>query len=132
VGHAGDADVHVHVEVLVEDVVLRQAYVIQNAFQLLVEALRLVVIGGSIDQADIAVRCDRRPVLRHPKVFGGEPEGRRRRAPAPVPITITSDCSATVPPRFVAWPDAIHVDRPGGWPDHPKWMISAPQSGHGP
>jgi hypothetical protein len=40
-GHAGDADVHVHVEVLVEDVVLRQAYVIQNAFQLVVEALRI-------------------------------------------------------------------------------------------
>ena len=45
VGHAGDRDVHVHVEVLVEHVVLGHADVVQDLLQLVVEPVGLLVVG---------------------------------------------------------------------------------------
>ena len=74
VGDAGDGDVHVHVEVLVEHVVLGEADVVEQLLQLVVQPVGLVVVGRRVGEVDVAVAVDGDPVVRLGEVLGGEPE----------------------------------------------------------
>ena len=64
VGDAGDGDVHVHVEVLVEHVVLGHADVVEQLLQLVVQPVGLVVVGRLVGEVDVAVAVDGHAVVR--------------------------------------------------------------------
>ena len=72
--HPGHRDVHRHVEVLSEHVVLGHADVVQDLLQLFVEALGLLVVCCRVGQVHGALAVERDPVLGPGEVLGGQPE----------------------------------------------------------
>src|SRR6476620_5972949 len=69
-----DRDAHVHVEVLVEHVVLGEPDVVHDVLQLVVQPVGLVVVGRVVREMDVAVAVEGDAVIGHREVLGSQPE----------------------------------------------------------
>ena len=74
VGAAGHRDVHLHVEVLAQDVVVGHPDVVEDLLQLVVQPGGLLVVVRLVGDVDVAVTVDRDPIVWVGQVLGGQPE----------------------------------------------------------